>query len=167
MTPPALPTRHDPVPPQHQVVPPERGCYPPPPPLTPPFDGLLIPAIHELVDQFVQAARDITGGPLPRLRSEEFLDAEPAVQLAVLLVAGSSYAVTDPHQTVRALLRNVSHDIHGGDRLHWRRLGLHHTRNAALVHERQADRVAVADQPRPHDVVPPPSTDDGWQDPAA
>lgn len=161
-----LPARDHDVPAQHRATPPEHGAVPIPPPCSPPFDALLIPAVHDLVDEFVQAAREVTGGAaLPRLRSEEFLDAEPAVQLAVLLIAAEASVIADPHMVVRALQRQVGHDIHGGDRLTWRRLGLQYTRNAALVAERQTEHRAVADQPRPHDVAPTPHLE--RQDPAA
>lgn len=70
-------------------------------------DGLLIPAVHDAVHPVVVAAR--AHGPLPRLRSEEFIDAPPLVRRAVLLVLGEAWVVG-----VRMLDEWVAEDYSGG-----------------------------------------------------
>lgn len=92
-------------------TPPERHAPVQVPPLSPPHDGLLLPAVHALVEPYAAAARH-GYGPLPNVRSAEFLDAPAAVQLAALLVLAEAWVVGDPHQVVRAMLKQVSRDVH-------------------------------------------------------
>ena len=88
------------------------------PPQSPPNDALLIPVVHALVDGVVQVARQI--GPLPPIRSEAFLAAEPAQQIAALLVAAEAWLIADPHRVIRSVLKQASDDIHGGESARWR-----------------------------------------------
>lgn len=56
-------------------------------------DADLIRTVQTVVEPVVQLAR--RHGPLPPLRSTQFLNAPQEVKLAVLLVAGSSWALGD------------------------------------------------------------------------
>jgi hypothetical protein len=80
-------------------------------------DELLIPAVFAAANPIVQAAREVYRRPLPRLRSQEYLDAPRVVQQAVLVIGGESL-VLGPYE--RVLLRDVSRDVHGGDTTFWR-----------------------------------------------
>ncbi len=85
-------------------------------------DELLIPAVYAATAAVVAHAQ--TFGPLPALRSPEFLAAPAVVQQAVLLVCGCAWVINgDP---VRAVLREVSHDVHGGDTGFWRAVADNH-----------------------------------------
>lgn len=55
--------------------------------------GALIIAAHRVVDPIVQIAR--WQGPLPHLRSAEFLTAPDVVKIAVLLVLGEAWILGD------------------------------------------------------------------------
>lgn len=93
---------------------------PPPPHLSPPSDGVLLPIVHDLIRPYVEAAQ--RHGPLPPVRSEEWYDADPEVQLASLLVLGAAWLVSDPHRVIRNALKQVSTDIHSGrPRGYWAR----------------------------------------------
>lgn len=113
MTTPPLPsTRRDPAPPQHRVVPVDADLTPPYRETTPPHDALLLPAVWDLIAPHVEQARE--HGPTPPIRSDEWLDAHPDVQLASLLTLGVAYLISDPHLTVRALLKHASTAVHTG-----------------------------------------------------
>lgn len=63
-------------------------------------------------------------GPLPAVTSDAFLTGPLVVRQATLIVVGVSRVhLGDP---VRALLREVSSDIHGGDTRHWRDFAANH-----------------------------------------
>jgi hypothetical protein len=95
--------------------------------------GELLAAVRELVDPIVTAARQQHGGRLPSMKTTEWLDANPFVKLATLLVLGESYVVCDPHQTVREQLKGASLDVHGGDTELWRALALRQPRAEILA----------------------------------
>lgn len=80
-------------------------------------DELLIPVVHAAAHPIVRAAQELYGRRLPRLRSQEYLDAPRLVQQALLVVGGESLVLGDP---VRVLLRDASNDLHGGDTRFWR-----------------------------------------------
>ena len=106
-----MPTQRDPDAPQ----PPEANA----PrwqiePLSPPHDGLLLPALHAVADPLIQRGRD--HGPLPKMRTDAFLDAHPDQQLACLLIAGYSAVIADPHTAYAALLKGASSDVSVGYR---------------------------------------------------
>lgn len=84
-------------------------------------DEILIPAVWDVIAPAVELAREY--GPLPRLRSAEFLAAPDTVKMAVLALIGSHRCFGDP---ALRLLREVSDDIHGGDREPWRQVTLAH-----------------------------------------
>lgn len=100
-----MPTQRDPDAPQR----PEDGLLPPPPDTSPPHDGLLLPLVHDLTRPYIDAG--LAHGPLPRLRSDEWLDAHPDQQLAHVLICGIAAIVHHPHQTVAALLKGAAADI--------------------------------------------------------
>lgn len=75
-------------------------------PLTPPRDGVLIPPLYEIALPLIEAGR--AHGPLPALRSDEFLDAHPDQQLAALLIVGLDAALFPRRATVAALLKHAS-----------------------------------------------------------
>ncbi|MGH3566228.1 MAG: hypothetical protein ACRDRH_09380 [Pseudonocardia sp.] len=103
--------------------------------LSPPDDAvLLLPLVHALVDEHVQAAHH--HGPIPPVRSPEFLTAHPDQQTAALLIAGTAWIVADPHRTYRTLLRQTSHDVHGGDTTFWRRIAANHIPHTELERRR-------------------------------
>ena len=70
-------------------------------------DEILVPVVHRTIAPVVDLARQF--GPLPPLRSPEYLDAPDVVRLAVLLVAGEAWAITgDP---VKAAIRAAASDV--------------------------------------------------------
>lgn len=71
-------------------------------------------------------AREVWGGPLPRLRSMEWVTAPLAVRRATLLTLGLDRVLFDPRQLIRERLYWASQDVHGGDRERWRRLAFEH-----------------------------------------
>lgn len=103
---------HDAVPTQHRVTPVDADCTPPYPETTPPHDALLLPAVYDLIEPYIAAAR--AHGPTPPARSDEWLDAHPDQQLATLLTLGVAWLISDPHLTVRALLKQASTAVHHG-----------------------------------------------------
>lgn len=100
-----MPSQRDPDAPPR----PEDGLLPPPPDTSPPHDGLLLPLIHELTQPYIDAG--LAHGPMPRLRTDEWLDAHPDQQLAHVLICGIAAIVHHPHQTVAALLKTVASDV--------------------------------------------------------
>jgi hypothetical protein len=82
-----------------------------------PGDDELVPVIAGLLKRHVQ---DVRGdGPLPRLRSQEFLDAPDDVQLAVLVLLGSAWLWGRPGLPI---LKEASLDVHGAvPRGYWSR----------------------------------------------
>lgn len=92
-------------------------------------------AAFEAAAPMVNAARQMYG-PLLSASSTEFLTAPLLMRQAVLLVIG----IARCHQgdPVRALLREVSNDIHGGDRELWRNVAANHVSFAELVRRRAA-----------------------------
>lgn len=85
-----------------------------------PNRGEILAAVHALVDEWVEAARPY--GTLPPVTSVAFLAAEPAQQLAALLVLAEAWLAQDPHQVIRAVMRQTADDVHGGDPAFWRRM---------------------------------------------
>lgn len=59
-------------------------------------DELLVPVVFAAAHPIVQAAREVYGRPLPRLRSQAFLDAPRVVQQAVLIIGGESLVLASP-----------------------------------------------------------------------
>lgn len=104
------------------------------PPQSPPHDAVLVPVVHALVDEWVQAARMF--GPLPPLRSEAFLDAQPAQQIAALLVIAEAWLIADPHRVIRNVHKQVSDDIHGGESRRWHDWAVNHVPHTELQRRR-------------------------------
>jgi hypothetical protein len=96
-------------------------------------DELLVPVVFAAANPIVQAAREVYGRPLPRLRSQEYLDAPRVVQQAVLVIGGESLVLGDP---MRVLLREVSNDVHGGSGAFWRRVADNHIPHDELQRRR-------------------------------
>lgn len=90
-------------------------------------------AAFEFIAPIVDAARRVHGGPLPSMRTTEFLDAQPVVKLACLLVLAEAWLVADPHQVIRAQLREASDDVHNGDTEFWNELARRRTRDQVLA----------------------------------
>jgi hypothetical protein len=82
-------------------------------------EGELLAAVHALVDPIVAAARH-DYGPLPSMKTTEFLRADKRVRVATLLVVAEAYLASDPHQVIRAALRSAADDVHGGETTRWR-----------------------------------------------
>lgn len=61
--------------------------------MSPDLDVELLAAVNDAVSLIMRAA--LTHGPLPSLRSPEFITAPPEVRLAVLAVGGSSYVFAE------------------------------------------------------------------------
>jgi hypothetical protein len=80
-------------------------------------DEILVSLVADLLGRHVKTVRD-EYGPLPRLRSAEFVDAPEHVQLAVLILGGTSWLWGPPGS---AVLRDAAHDVRGTDR-HFSRL---------------------------------------------
>lgn len=115
------------VPAQFQVdVPMADVCQLPLPESTPWSDATVLPAAYEVAIPYVLAALREYGKQLPPVRSEEWLDAPDSVKVATILAAGCAWLVTDPHRTVRNLLKEASDDVHGGDAERWRRTAAEH-----------------------------------------
>lgn len=100
-----------------------------------PAEELLIPAVYAAAHPIVTAAREVYQRPLPRLRSQEFLDAPRVVQQAVLIIAGEAWVFGDP---MLRLLREASDDVHGGDRRFWREWAANRVPFAELKRRRAA-----------------------------
>jgi hypothetical protein len=83
-------------------------------------EGELLIDTYHFVHPYVASARELLGGPLPSMKTTEYIDADPEVKLACLLVLAEAYIVTDPHQALRRQLRGASLDLHGGDAAYWR-----------------------------------------------
>lgn len=76
-----------------------------------PNDAEVLAAVHGLVAPHVLAAEQ--RGGLPPVRSDDWLNAPPAVQLAALLVLAEAWLVANPEQVIRSRLRAASDDISG------------------------------------------------------
>lgn len=85
-------------------------------------DEELVPALHALAAPIFASARAL--GPVPSPRTAAFLAAPPHVQLAALVTAGMHLVLFG--NPVAAVHHEVSHDIHGGDTAHWRRIASNH-----------------------------------------
>lgn len=101
-----MPTQRDPDAPQPPEANAPRAQIEP---LSPPHDGLLVPLLYDLTKPYIDAG--LAHGTMPRLRSDEWLDAHPEQQIAHLLLCGISVAISPPHQTVAALLKSASRDV--------------------------------------------------------
>jgi len=97
-------------------------------------EAILLPLVHTLVTERLRVAR--LHGPIPPIRSQDYLSAHPDQQTAALLVCGAAWLISDPHRTHRALLRQVSDDVHGGDTRFWRRVAANHVPYTELVRRR-------------------------------
>ena len=100
-------------------------------------EGELLAAVHALVDPIV-AATQRECGPLPSMKSDEFLLASRRVRVATLLVVAEAYLVEDPHQVIRAALRSASGDVHGGETTRWASFAARTPRSAVLAARAQA-----------------------------
>jgi hypothetical protein len=67
----------------------------------------------EVIAPFIDAARQEWPGPLPRVRSEEWLNAPESVKVATLLTCGVAWLVADPHRVVAGAFKQVALDVHG------------------------------------------------------
>lgn len=65
-------------------------------------------------------------GPLPRLYTDEFVNAPVQVRRAVLLVLGLAWVTEDPRQQKAREQKAIAEQIHGGDREFWRRFANNH-----------------------------------------
>jgi hypothetical protein len=106
----------------------------------------LLAAVHALVNPLVEAARRAYG-PLPSLKTSEFLQADENVRVATLLVVAEAYLLADPHQVIRAALRSAAEDVHGGDTRRWRVAAAATPRSTVLAARARAVTPARCTQP--------------------
>ena len=78
------------------------------PPL--PSGDEILAAAHDLALR----ARDRVGGPLPPIRSQEWLDLDDDAKVASLLVLACAWLAEDPRQAALREMKEVSLAIHGG-----------------------------------------------------
>lgn len=63
-------------------------------------------AVHTVINPIVRAAHTI--GPLPRVGSVDFIEADYARQLAAVVVLGEAYVIADPEARVAAAMADAS-----------------------------------------------------------
>ena len=80
-------------------------------------DEMLVPLVAGLLAEHRARAAAVWGGPLPRLRSSAFAVAPREVQVAVLVLLGSTWLSGTPGLHV---LKQASRDVHGA--ADWQRI---------------------------------------------